>query len=465
MRLSEIASALKGQLIGKDALITSVGTDSRSIAKSQLFVALKGERFDGHDFALQALSQGAAGVLISQPLPVESGVLVDDTREALGKLASYWRHKFDIPLAAVTGSNGKTTVKEMLASILRAHAHAEVAALGPETLKEDPVLATQGNLNNDIGLPLTLLKLRQHHRYAVAEMGMNHLGEIRYLSHLAKPTVAMVNNASTAHLGELGSVENIARAKGEIFEGLINGGTAVINADDAYADFWTQLAAGRKILTFGINKAADVSANFELKADSSYIHLRTPNGDVAVNLKVAGMHNIRNALAAAAVASTMGASVECIAKGLEDFSGVSGRLQHKRGLRNALIIDDTYNANPASMKAAIDVLAAMGGKKLLVLGDMGELGEDARDMHFEIGQYAKQAGVNSLYTLGELSLAMNEAYSNPEQHYTTPEALGEALIPELGETTVVLVKGSRFMRMERVVKLITQEQQEEGGGH
>jgi UDP-N-acetylmuramoyl-tripeptide--D-alanyl-D-alanine ligase len=448
MRLSELAAAVGGELVGEDVLFTSVGTDSRNIVPGQLFIALRGERFDGHAYVLQALQAGAAAALVAESVPgMVAGVLVKNTRLALGQLAAVWRNRFSIPIAAITGSNGKTTVKEMVASILRAEAGDSTA-----------VLATRGNLNNDIGLPLTLLRLRPSHKYTVAEMGMNHFGEIRYLTQMARPTVALVNNATSAHLGGLGSVEGIARAKGEIFEGLALEGVAVINADDLYSPLWTELAGEHDILTFGLAKMADVSANYELRADSSYVYMKSPIGGIAFNLQVAGLHNVRNALAASAVAIAMGARPESIAQGLEAFDGVDGRLQHRAGIGQALVIDDTYNANPASMKAAIDVLAARPGKRLLVLGDMGELGETAAAMHADIGQYAREAGINGLYTLGELSLEMSKAFGDPAHHYKAPEQLVAGLCHEMDANTVVLVKGSRFMRMERVVQLIVSEQ-------
>ncbi|MDP2246992.1 MAG: UDP-N-acetylmuramoyl-tripeptide--D-alanyl-D-alanine ligase [Nitrosomonadales bacterium] len=447
MQLSEAAIATKGTVIGLDVTFTCVTNDSRGNNPGQLFVAMKGERVDGHDFALSAIKNGAAAAMVSHEIAgLSSGLLVKNTRLALGDLAAHWRSKFSIPMAAITGSNGKTTVKEMLASILRAVTDAD-----------DQVLATVGNLNNDIGLPLTLLKLRSQHRYAVAEMGMNHFGEISYLTRIGRPTVALVNNATTAHLGGLGSVEGIAKAKGEIFEGLVEDGVAVINADDVYAPLWKSLAAPHKILTFGLHQSADVSASFTLNTEHSDLELHTPIGDTMVRLPVAGQHNVSNALAAATVAIAMGASLANIVSGLESFVGVKGRLQRKAGIKGAVVIDDTYNANPASMKAAIDVLAQRKGEKLLVLGDMGELGDDAATMHAEIGAYAKQAGVNILYVLGELSHEMVKAFGHGAQHFETPEALVSNLANRMNDVSTVLVKGSRFMQMERVINLIVED--------
>lgn len=451
MQLSEAAMATHGTVSGQDVPFTGVSTDSRTIVPGQLFVALRGESFDGHVYAKQCLEKGAAAVMLDERGTTQGlapALIVADTRLGLGELAAHWRSKFTIPLTAITGSNGKTTVKEMLASILSA------AAGG------DSVLSTQGNFNNDIGLPLTLFRLAGQHRYAVIEMGMNHEGEISYLTRLARPTVALVNNATAAHLGGLGSVEAVARAKGEIFEGLAEDGTAIINADDAFAAFWHKLAAPRKVLMFGLRNTADVSADYALAADSSTLKLHTPQGEIDCVLPVAGLHNVYNALAATAAALGMGVGLAVIAQGLAAFGGVKGRQQRKPGLNGALLIDDTYNANPASMKAAIDVLAARSGRRLLVLGDMGELGEDAASMHAEIGRYAKQAGIDALYTLGELSQGMAAAFGAESHHYDTPEMLAAELKSEMDKSVTVLVKGSRFMRMERVVNLIGAEQKE-----
>jgi UDP-N-acetylmuramoyl-tripeptide--D-alanyl-D-alanine ligase len=456
LRLSEAAQAVNGRVVGADVAFDAISSDSRAIQSGDLFVALRGERFDGHDFVADCLQRGAVAALVDRQWNAGAAgplLVVEDTRLAMGTLASYWRGKFDIPVAAVTGSNGKTTVKEMLASILRANS------------AEDAVLATQGNLNNDIGLPLTLFKLQASHRYAVIEMGMNHPGEISYLTRLAKPSVALVNNALQAHLEGLGSVEAVAHAKGEIFEGLADDGTAIINADDKFAPLWKQLAAPRKIMTFGLEAAADVSADYHLEADSSAITLKTPSGSVALRLPVPGLHNVRNALAASAAALAMGAPLSAIASGLQSYGGVKGRLQRKHGKQGATIIDDTYNANPASMCAAIDVLAACPDKRVLVLGDMGELGADAAKMHLEIGAYARAAGLDTLLVLGELSRQMASAFGSGAQHFETPEALAEALAQQLSADTTVLVKGSRFMRMERVVNLLLADDNDKGGKH
>ena len=449
MLLSEAANAINAKLVGADAMFSSVGADSRNILQGQLFVALKGDHFDGHSFANQAIVQGATGVLVAdETCNVEPALLVKDTYQGLGELAAYWRSKFAIPLAAITGSNGKTTVKEMLASILRA-----------TTNNPDQVLATVGNLNNHIGLPLTLLKLRTQHRYAVAEMGMNHSGEISYLSKIGKPTVALINNAGSAHLGELGSFEAIAQAKGEIFDGLAADGTAVINVDDSFASLWQDLVGERKTITFGLKNKADVSASYQLQDSASLLDIATSLGSISARLPTPGLHNVMNALAATAAALAMGAPLAAITKGLEDYAGVKGRLQHLAGLNGAVVIDDSYNANPMSMKAAIDVLMAKSGKKIIVLGDMGELGENEAELHAEIGVYARTAGADALFTLGNLSEGMTKAFNVNNDaratHYLSVSALTADLIKKMQPDTTVLVKGSRFMAMERVVNEIT----------
>jgi UDP-N-acetylmuramoyl-tripeptide--D-alanyl-D-alanine ligase len=457
MRLSEIALATKGKVLGADVEINSVGTDSRAIESGQLFVALKGENFDGHDYAAQSLQQGACAVMVSQEV-AGPAVLVKDTRLALGDLSAYWRNKFSMPVVAITGSNGKTTVKEMLASILK-------VAAGDDA----KVLATQGNLNNDIGLPLTMLKIEQQHEYAVLEMGMNHRGEIRYLTKLAKPNVALVNNAGSAHIGELGSYEAIAEAKGEIFEGLAKDGIAIINADDVFADFWKKLAAQNKQMTFGLNQQANVSARYQLNVMNSNIQMTTPIGNVNFDLPAPGEHNVRNALAAATAALALNVPLNKIAEGLTHFAGVKGRLQSKAGFAGAKVIDDTYNANPLSMKAAIDVLAGNQGTRIFVMGDMAELGDDAAEMHAEIGAYAKAAKIQTFYALGQLTPEATKAFGASGKHFESVETLVDALRKEMNSNVTVLVKGSRSARMERVVDLIqagqvTENQKSENKG-
>ncbi len=455
MRLSQAATALNvinpnsAKWMGEDVAFDSVGTDSRNIQKNQLFVALKGEKFDGHHFAEQALTEGATAVMVnaeSNNKNLKAALIVEDTYQALGYLSAFWRSQLHIPIIAVTGSNGKTSVKEMLASILK------IAAGGSEK-----VLATQGNLNNHIGLPLTLLKINAQHQFAVVEMGMNHSGEIAYLTKLAKPTVTIINNAGNAHLGELGSYEAIAKAKGEILEGLIDAGTAVLNADDVFYPLWKNLAKNKKIITFGLNQPSDVTAHYQLNEVGSAIQLKTPGGEVAINLPVPGLHNVMNALAASTAALAAGVSLEAIQLGLADYQGAKGRLQSFKGFNGALVIDDTYNANPMSMKVAIDVLSARVGKKILVLGDMGELGKDEIAMHDEIGAYAKSAAIDALFTFGNLSAFMSIAFGEGAKHYENLDLLVINVKNAMKANTTVLVKGSRFMAMERVSKAIVED--------
>jgi UDP-N-acetylmuramoyl-tripeptide--D-alanyl-D-alanine ligase len=371
-----------------------------------------------------------------------------DTRLALGYLAAYWRARFAIPLVGVTGSNGKTTVKEMTAACLRAQAQQE----GYDARLA--LLATVGNLNNDIGLPMMLLRLRGAHRAAVLEMGMNHPGEIAYLARLAQPTVAVVTNAQRAHLAGLGSVADVARAKGEIFDYLAADGTAVINADDPNCGYWRELNRGRRVVSFGLEQPADVSAHCRLEALGSHLDISTPQGRAALRLRVPGLHNARNALAATAAALAAGASLTAVAAGLAGYAGVKGRLQVRAAENGATLIDDTYNANPDSVRAAIDVLAATAGRKILVLGDMGEIGGQAAQFHDEVGGYAKSQGVDRLFALGEHCELAVRNFGAGGEHFKTVEELVAALRTALDADTVVLVKGSRFMRMERVADLI-----------
>lgn len=448
MRLSEAAAAVNGKLTGDDREFFSVSTDTRSVKSGDLFIALKGKKFDGATFAGQAIEAGAAGVMINinastSALPC---IQVDDTRLGLGRLATHWRNRFDMPVIAVTGSNGKTTVKEMTAAILRS-----------QTGNPEAVLATEGNLNNDIGCPLMMLRLRGQHRYAVLEMGMNHPGEIRYLTNLAKPDVALVNNAQMAHIGLMGSVQAIAEAKGEIFEGLNEKGIAIINRDDPHADYWIGINAGHQVLTFGFHPEADVRGIYlSNDRDSLTIDARE-RGTVSLKLSVPGEHNARNALAATACALSVGVDLQTIAKALSGFTGVKGRLQRKLGLHGGRFIDDTYNANPDSTRAALAVLARESGHKYLVLGDMGELGESAPALHAQMGLAARQAGVERLFGLGDLSKEAVRAFGSGGMHFERIEELLAEVENALAPDVTVLVKGSRAMRMERIVQSLSEE--------
>ena len=446
--LSQIAAAVNGRLVGADVTVEGVSTDTRAIAKGALFIALAGERFDAHDFLDQAMAAGAGALLVADAGKLPAGVsavVVDDTRLALGRLAAAWRARFALPVIAVTGSNGKTTTKEMIAAILKvAHGAA--------------VLSTRGNLNNDIGLPLTLLGLSAAHRAAVIEMGMNHPGEIAYLAPIGAPTVALVTNAQRAHLEGMGDLDEVAREKGAIFSGLPAEGVAVINADDSYAGYWRGVAAGRPVRSFAIDGAADVVGKVRQHGLETAIDLSAPEGEVHIALRIPGRHNAGNAVAAAAACLAAGVPLAAVAAGLESFSGVKGRLQRRAGKLGAEILDDTYNANPDSVRAGIDVLASTIGRKLLILGDMGEIGEACAQYHDEIGGYAKSQGVDLLFALGEATKAAVRNFGDGARHFCQVDKLIAAAEKELGPETTVLVKGSRFMKMERVADALAAEE-------
>jgi len=449
MDLYEAAAGAGGEARGANVNFAAVSSDSRSVEAGALFVALRGERFDGHEYIAQARARGAVAAMVDRNAPPASGnaplplLIVEDTRLGLGRLAAHWRTKFKLPLIAVTGSNGKTTVKEMIACILAAHA-------GPGRS-----FATPGNLNNDIGLPLTLLQLRAAHVCAVVELGMNHPGETGYLAQIAQPTVALVNNAQREHQEFMQDVEAVAREHGAVFSALPADGVAVINADDAYAGYWRGVCAPRRVLDFGIDRPAAVDGRFELHDFGSDIVLRAPEGEIAVNLHAAGVHNVRNALAASAAAAAAGVDLDAIGRGLAAFKPLEGRLQKCTGADGAIVLDDTYNANPDSVIAAIEVLARAHGRKILVLGDMGEVGTNGAAFHAEIGRHARARNIDRLFVIGELSAHTAAAFGAGADHFSDVGALLAALAPELRTDATVLVKGSRFMRMERVVRALT----------
>jgi UDP-N-acetylmuramoyl-tripeptide--D-alanyl-D-alanine ligase len=449
MMAQAAARVLHAEWCGEDVLFTGVSTDSRSVKSGDLFIALSGKNFDGHKFIGQAKDKGAVAAMVNQESDIKKNqdskipmIIVKDTLLGLGRLAAYWRECFDIPLIAVTGSNGKTTVKEMIASIL-------LQMVGKDSNK---VLATTGNLNNDIGVPKMLLQLCKLHKYAVIEMGMNHSGEISYLTHLAKPSVALITNAGVAHIEGIGSVEAVARAKGEIFEGLDKLGIAVINADDPNVQLWHKLAGSRAVIEFGLNKEVNVGGCYQLNLTTSKMKLKLPDGTIEVKLKVPGKHNVYNALAAAAASTAIGISKENIASGLELFNGVDGRLQQKKCQHDATMIDDSYNANPESVRAALSVLANSPGKKILILGDMGELGDNTVGFHECIGEEARLIGIDRLFALGELSAHSVKKFGAGARHFKNIEDLIAAVEAALSPNVTLLVKGSRFMQMERVVR-------------
>jgi UDP-N-acetylmuramoyl-tripeptide--D-alanyl-D-alanine ligase len=441
MSLVEAAAVLGASVRGADARFSGVSTDTRTLRRGELFVALRGERFDGHGFLQNAAAAKAAATLIDSrytgdlPLPA---TVVDDTRLALGVLARHWRARFRPALIAVAGSNGKTTVKEMLASILRSHAG------------DEAVLATAGNLNNDIGVPLTLLRMRQAHRWCAVELGMNHKGEIAYLADIARPSVALVNNAQREHLEFMNSVEEVAAENAAVYGALPADGIAVVNADEAHAGFFRSRAGARRVIDFGLDARAQVTARHAVKALSSELWLRTPQGEAQATLAIPGLHNVRNALAAAAAAYAAGIDVNGIAQGLTAFRPYTGRLQVKQARGGATLIDDTYNANPDSVRAAIDVLASCPGPSVLVLGDMGEVGAQGAHFHREVGAYARAKGISSLLALGEATRDAVQAFGPGGRHF---DKVDELVAHVSGNS--ILVKGSRFMRMERVVAALT----------
>jgi UDP-N-acetylmuramoyl-tripeptide--D-alanyl-D-alanine ligase len=454
MTLAQAHALLPASAIVGDGatLFQRVHSDTRTLRAGDLFVALKGERFDAHEMLGDAKAKGAVAALAARGLAEAGlpGLLVPDTQPALEQLAAAWRARFHLPLIAVTGSNGKTTVTQMIASILRA-AHGAGA------------FATEGNYNNHIGVPLTLLRLRQDdalwHRAGVVELGMNHPGEIARLAKLAQPTIALVNNAQREHQEFMASVEAVARENGAAIEALGAAGTAVYPADDAFAPLWHRLAGSRPQLTFALQGAADVTADALWHDDHWALVLHTPAGSASLSLRLAGQHNVKNALAAAACALAAGTTLAAIQRGLESFEPVKGRSQLKaatlHGVRIALV-DDSYNANPDSVRAAIDVLAAMHAPRLLLLGDMGEVGNRGPTFHAEVGAYARERGIDHLWCAGAMSVDAMRAFGSEARHFADVPALIAAQ-HELPAAASVLVKGSRFMQMERVVQALQEK--------
>jgi UDP-N-acetylmuramoyl-tripeptide--D-alanyl-D-alanine ligase len=446
MRLSEAANLLQAGLSGSDVEFSGCSTDTRSLTKGSLFIALRGENFDGHDFVEQAIQGGAAAALVEHELGDKAVpiIIVEDSKGAMGELASAWRNKFSLPVIAVTGSNGKSTVKEMLASILSQQAS---------------VLSTYGNLNNDIGVPLTLFGLNEEHRFAVIEMGANHPGEISNLTAITRPDIALITLCAPAHIEGFGSIDGVADAKAEIFTGLSEDGVAIINADDSYAKVWLEKIDGHKRLTFGIDNSADVSAldlHMDEQSGCTQFTLTTACAQVSVKLSLLGLHNVRNALAAAACCIALNIPLPQIRDGLQLMQPVKGRLQSKPGLKNSRIIDDTYNANPASLEVAIQVATATSKRSWLVMGDMGELGEIAIASHQQAGESARAAGIERLYALGELSKQAVDAFGNGARHFLDKEELIATLKTELNDGLTVLVKGSRAMAMEEIVQSLVE---------
>lgn len=448
LTLAQVAAycveSLNAQLKNGDASFTQVNTDTRTLAAGELFVALRGERFDAHDFLAQAAAKGVCGLVVEKfdPTIALPQLVVRDTLLALGQIAAMNRAAFTKPLLAITGSSGKTTVKTMLADILR---------------ECGKVHATKGNLNNHIGVPITLLQLTAEHDFAVVEMGASAIGEIAYLCSLAKPQVTMINNVMPAHIEGFGSIEGVAQAKGEIYQCLTANNVAVINADDKFAPQWLHDLKANKICVSLSNQQADCYASNMQYAESSVsfdLHLR--HEKIAVVINALGEHSVRNALMAAAMASAVGASLQNIQQGLANFAPVAGRMSRHIGVNQALIIDDSYNANPGSVRVAIDVLAAREGQRILVLGDLAELGSNAAELHAELGVYAKQKAIDHLFTLGVLSRNASEAFGQKQgsHHFTDRQALAAELEKLATPQTTILIKGSRSSKMDVVVSAL-----------
>jgi UDP-N-acetylmuramoyl-tripeptide--D-alanyl-D-alanine ligase len=440
-RASELAQVTTGQLMGGDADFTSVATDTRTLQKDALFVALSGPNFDGHDFVAAAATQGAAAALVARHLPINiPQVIVPDPLAALARFAHEWRRRFTLPVIGVTGSNGKTTTKELIGAIL--------SQLGP-------CLITRGNLNNHIGVPLTLLQLQPTHRFAVIEMGANHQGEIAHLASLAAPTIGIVTNAGAAHLEGFGSLQGVASGKGEMFRALPTDGVAVINADDMYANFWREARASDRVLTFGFEQVADftahrVQASSDVSGFRVQFELVTPAGTRPAVLNLAGLHNLRNALGAVAVAHAAGASLDAIVAGLADMRSVAGRLELKPALHGAFLVDDSYNANPSSLQAGLDAFRSCGGERWLILGEMLELGAASDELHAEVGRYARTAGVSRLLGIGAGARFAVEAFGAGGHWFEDLDALIAHAKAALAPGLAVLIKGSRSNRLERV---------------
>ncbi len=434
---ASLASCVSGRLLGADVEFTSISTDSRTLEKNALFVALEGPNFDGHEYIAAAMERGAVAALVSQELNVPiPQVLVADVLTGLSEFAHAWRRQFTFPVIGVTGSNGKTTTKEMVGSIMN--------QLGSS-------LITSGNFNNHIGVPLTLLTLNSTHESAVIEMGANHRGEIAALSKIAQPNIGIVTNAGEAHLEGFGGIEGVVIGKGELYLALPENGVAIINADDVHADYWRAHCAANNLLSFGIDAGADFNAkDIAVHKDCSQFELNTPHGVISIQLQLAGKHNVRNATGAAAAAYAAGATLEQIQAGLNGVRAVKGRLQIKSAMNGAALIDDSYNANPSSVRAGIDAMQVLPGQHWLVMGDMLELGNDASTLHTQCGVYAKNAGIDRLFTVGALAQHAANAFGEDAQWFTSLDALIESLQKIITSDVVILIKGSRGSRLERV---------------
>lgn len=447
--LAAAADFMRGTLHGPDIPFDGVSTDTRTLQQGELFVALQGPNFDGCDYVGQARDKGAAGAVVTSLVSDDiaqdlAQVVVDNSMRALGQLGAAWRKGLPVRVIGITGSNGKTTLKEMTAACLATAA---------------PTIATHGNLNNEIGMPLMLTRIDDAHRYAVLEMGANHPGEIAYLAALAQPDVVVITNAAPAHLEGFGTIDGVARAKGEILSGDVRPRIAILNADDRYFEYWSSLVEDTQLISFGIDNAADVRADdIVAREGQSCFSLHLPGGETDITLPLAGRHNVRNACAAAAIAYAVGVDIPDIKTALESVQPIAGRLQALAGVGGATIYDDSYNANPLSVVAAAEFLATLPGDNWLVLGDMGELGDDAPRLHRDVGEQVRETGIKRLLATGGLSRNTVDGFGDGATWFASADALSGSLLPELHSGVNVLVKGSRFMQMERVVDVLHESQ-------
>jgi UDP-N-acetylmuramoyl-tripeptide--D-alanyl-D-alanine ligase len=450
MTLAELARILNQTTTHPSITFNGLSKDTRANTQGTLFIAIQGENFDGHQFVAEAYQKGAVAALVSHDLdcPIPQ-IIVSDVIAALGQLAGNWRDRFKLPLIGVTGSNGKTTLKNMLAAIVTAAAAEEGA----------DILATEGNLNNNIGVPITLARLNEKQHYGIIEMGMNNPGEITYLTKITKPHVAVITNAAEAHLQGLQDVAGVAREKGNIFLGLPSNGIAILNKDDNFFEYWRGIISQHRYLTFGLKNQADVTATIVpgLGPTQQLITLHTPSGKIDIQLPLLGRHNVMNALAATAAALAINIDLNIIKTALENMRPAPGRMNPYVLASGVRIIDDTYNANPFSTHAAIQTLATFSGKKILVLADMRELGSNAKELHTLTGERARAAGLDYLFTYGDLSAAATAAFGENARHFTERQLLINALQPYLEEGTTILIKGSRSMQMELIISGLAPE--------
>jgi len=442
VRLAEVAEFISAKHRGANVPFQFVSTDTRTLQPGDLYVALIGDRLDGHQYIEQAIEKGACAVVVSKAVDVSvPTLLVKDTTEALGLLALFNRNKFQRDVVAITGSSGKTTVKGMMATLLR---------------QQNEVLVTRGNFNNHIGAPITLLRLNDTYDYAVVELGASAEGEIAYTSNLAKPTVSILTNAEASHLEGFGDIQTIVRTKGEIIDALPKDGAAILNADSPYFSQWKERAGTKQVFSFGINEEADVRGE-NLETDvlgCCGFTLKIANEEASVQLRVMGRHNVMNALSCAAACHALKMPIAQIVTGLESFEGVEGRLVEKKGLNGSVVIDDTYNANPASVRAAVDVLGSRAGHKIFVMGDMAELGVETQLAHAESGVYARHGQIDEFFALGEFSRGAADSFGDNAHWFASHENLVRFLKSKLKPDTAVLVKGSRSAHMDRVVSEI-----------